>query len=131
MLQHLYNLQLSLCQFWLDFPNSKVENLYKYESVNKTTGTRYTALIFEKKGSIGHVFLDIPSGVSKTLTEGALLFTFPKEFKPKSFNLKVLVSYPNGQTARTRYDENTRNLYILSPIQVVESMYLDTFYILD
>ena len=109
----------------------RLENLYKYESVNKTTGTRYTALIFEKKGSIGHVFLDIPSGVSKTLTEGALLFTFPKEFKPKSFNLKVLVSYPNGQTARTRYDENTRNLYILSPIQVVESMYLDTFYILD
>ena len=109
----------------------RLENLSKYESVNKTAGTRHTALIFEKKGNIGHVFLDIPSGVSKTLTEGALLFTFPKEFKPKSFNLKVLVSYPNGQTARTRYDENTRNLYILSPIQVVESMYLDTFYFLD
>ena len=109
----------------------KLENLYKYESVNKTTGTRYTDLQFEKIGNIGHVFLDIPSGVSKTLTNGSLLFTFPKEFKPKSFNLKVLVSYPNGQTARTRYDENTRNLYILSPIQVVESMYLDTFYILD
>ena len=108
-----------------------MENLSKYDFVDKTQGTRYTALIFEKKGSIGRVFLDIPSGVSKTLTEGALLFTFPKEFKPKSFNLKVLVSYPNGQTARTRYDENTRNLYILSPIQVVESMYLDTFYILD
>ena len=74
-----------------------MENLYKYESVNKTTGTRYTDLQFEKIGNIGH----------------------------------VLVSYPNGQTARTRYDENTRNLYILSPIQVVESMYLDTFYILD
>ena len=109
----------------------KLENLSKYESVNKTTGTRYTDLQFEKIGNIGHVFLDIPSGVSKTLTNGSLLFTFPKEFKPKSFNLKVLVSYPNGQTARTRYDENTRNLYILSPIQVVESMYLDTFYILD
>ena len=109
----------------------RLENLYKYESVNKTTGTRYTDLQFEKIGNIGHVFLDIPSGVSKTLTNGSLLFTFPKEFKPKSFNLKVLVSYPNGQTARTRYDENTRNLYILSPIQVVESMYLDTFYILD
>ena len=27
--------------------------------------------------------------------------------------------------------ENTRNLYILSTIQVVESMYLDTFYFLD
>ena len=109
----------------------RLENLSKYESVNKTAGTRYTALIFEKKGNIGHVFLDIPSGVSKTLTEGALLFTFPKEFKPKSFNLKVLVSYPNGQTARTRYDENTRNLYISSQIQVAESMYLDTFYFLD
>ena len=109
----------------------RLENLYKYESVNKTAGTRYTDLQFEKIGNIGHVFLDIPSGVSNTLNNGALLFTFPKEFKPKSFNLKVLVSYPNGQTARTRYDENTRNLYILSPIQVVESMYLDTFYFLD
>lgn len=110
---------------------NRLENLIKYDFVDKTQGTRYTALIFEKKGNICHVFLDIPSGVSKTLTEGSLLFTFPKEFKPKSFNLKVLVSYPNGQTARTRYDENTRNLYILSPIQVVESMYLDTFYFLD
>ena len=109
----------------------RLENLSKYESVNKTTGTRYTDLQFEKIGNIGHVFLDIPSGVSKTLINGSLLFTFPKEFKPKSFNLKVLVSYPNGQTARTRYDENTRNLYILSPIQVAESMYLDTFYFLD
>ena len=110
---------------------NRLENLSKYESVNKTAGTRYTDLIFEKKGNIGHVFLDIPSGVSKTLTEGALLFTFPKEFKPKSFNLKVFVSYPNGQTARTRYDSNTGNLYILSAIQVAESMYLDTFYVLD
>ena len=110
---------------------NRLENLSKYDFVDKTAGTRYTALQFEKIGNIGHVFLDIPSGVSKTLTNGSLLFTFPKEFKPKSFNLKVLVSYPNGQTARTRYDENTRNLYILSPIQVVESMYLDTFYFLD
>ena len=110
---------------------STMENLIKYESIDKTVGTRYTALIFEKKGNIVHVFLDVPSGVSKTLTEGSLLFTFPKEFKPKAFNLKVLVSYPNGQTARTRYDSNTGNLYILSPIQVVESMYLDTFYFLD
>ena len=109
----------------------RLENLYKYDFIDKTQGTRYTDLQFEKIGNIGHVFLDIPSGVSNTLNNGALLFTFPKEFKPKSFNLKVLVSYPNGQTARTRYDENTRNLYILSPIQVVESMYLDTFYILD
>jgi len=111
--------------------HKKLENLIKYDFVDKTQETRYTALQFKKIGNIGHVFLDIPSGVSKTLTEGSLLFTFPKEFKPKSFNLKVLVSYPNGQTARTRYDENTRNLYILSSIQVVESMYLDTFYFLD
>ncbi|KXA18609.1 phage tail protein [Fusobacterium nucleatum] len=109
----------------------KLENLSKYDFVDKTAGTRYTSLQFEKIGNVGHVFLDIPSGVSNTLNNEALLFTFPKEFKPKSFNLKVLVSYPNGQTARTRYDENTRNLYILSPIQVVESMYLDTFYFLD
>lgn len=109
----------------------RLENLIKYESIDKTAGTRYTALIFEKKGNICHVFLDVPSGVSKTLTEGSLVFTFPKEFKPKAFNLKVLVSYPNGQTARTRYDSNTGNLYILSSIQVVESMYLDTFYFLD
>ena len=113
------------------FRFSTMENLIKYDFVDKTQGTRYTALQFEKIGDVGHVFLDIPSGVSNTLNNGALLFTFPKEFKPKSFNLKVLVSYPNGQTARTRYDENTRNLYILSPIHVVESMYLDTFYILD
>ena len=109
----------------------KLENLSKYDFVDKTAGTRYTSLQFEKIGNVGHVFLDIPSGVSNTLNNEALLFTFPKEFKPKSFNLKVLVSYPNGQTARTRYDENTRNLYILSPIQVAESMYLDTFYFLD
>lgn len=108
-----------------------MENLSKYDFVDKTAGTRYTSLQFEKIGNVGHVFLDIPSGVSNTLNNEALLFTFPKECKPKSFNLKVLVSYPNGQTARTRYDENTRNLYILSPIQVVESMYLDTFYFLD
>lgn len=109
----------------------RLENLSKYDFVDKTAGTRYTSLQFEKIGNVGHVFLDIPSGVSNTLNNEALLFTFPKEFKPKSFNLKVLVSYPNGQTARTRYDENTRNLYILSPIQVAESMYLDTFYFLD
>ena len=34
-------------------------------------------------------------------------------------------------TARTRYDANTGNLYILSKILVPESMYLDTFYFLD
>ena len=108
-----------------------MENLIKYDFVDKTQGTRYTALQFEKIGKVGHIFLDIPSRVSNTLTEGALLFTFPKEFKPKSFNLKIFISYSNGQTARTRYDENSRNLYILSPIQVAESMYLDTFYMLD
>lgn len=108
-----------------------MENLSKYDFVDKTQGTRYTALQFEKIGNLGHVFLDIPSGVSNTLNDGTLLFNFPEKYRPKTFNLKVLVSYPNGQTARTRYDENTRNLYILSPIQVAESMYLDTFYFLD
>ena len=109
----------------------RLENLSKYDFVDKTQGTRYTALQFEKIGNLGHVFLDIPSGVSNTLNDGTLLFNFPEKYRPKTFNLKVLVSYPNGQTARTRYDENTRNLYILSPIQVAESMYLDTFYFLD
>jgi hypothetical protein len=34
-------------------------------------------------------------------------------------------------TARTRYDKNTGNVYILSEIKVTESMYLDTFYFLN
>ena len=110
---------------------NKLENLIKYESIDKTAGTRYTALIFEKKGNIGHVFLDIPSGVSNTLNDGALLFNFPEKYRPKTFNLKIIISYSNGMTARTRYDSNTGNLYILSKIQVAESMYLDTFYFLD
>lgn len=109
----------------------RLENLNKYETINKTTGTRFTVLEFSKKGNIGHVFLDISSGVSNTLNDGTLLFTFPKEFKPKTFNLKLIVSHPSGKTARTRYDANTGNLYILTKLDVAESMYLDTFYFLD
>ena len=108
----------------------KLENLIKYDFVDKTQGTRYTALQFEKIGNIGHVFLDIPSGVSNTLNDGALLFNFPEKYRPKTFNLKIIISYSNGMTARTRYDANTGNLYILSKILVAESMYLDTFYFL-
>ena len=108
-----------------------MENLNKYESVNKTAGTRFTALQFSKKGNVGHVFLDISSGVSNTLNDGTLLFTFPIGYRPKTFNLKLIVSHPSGRTARTRYDENTGNLYILSKLDITESMYLDTFYMLD
>lgn len=110
---------------------NRLENLIKYDFVDKTQGTRYTALQFEKKGNIGHVFLDIPSGVSNTLNDGALLFNFPEKYRPKTFNLKIIISYSNGMTARTRYDANTGNLYILSKILVAESMYLDAFYFLD
>ena len=109
----------------------RLENLIKYESIDKTAGTRYTALIFEKKGNIGHVFLDIPSSATPSLVEGNLLFTFPAGFKPKTFNLKLIVSHPSGRTARTRYDSNTGNLYVLSKLDVAESMYLDAFYFLD
>lgn len=109
----------------------RLENLSKYESVNKTAGTRYSSLIFSKIGNVCHVFLDIPSGISNTLNEGTLLFTFPIGYKPKTFNLKLIISHPSGRTARTRYDANSGNLYVLSKLDVAESMYLDTFYILD
>ena len=109
----------------------KLENLSKYESVNKTAETRYSALVFSKIGKTAHVFLDISSGVSNTLNEGTLLFTFPNGYKPETFNLKLIVSHPSGRTARTRYDANTGNLYILTKLDVAESMYLDTFYFLD
>ena len=108
-----------------------MENLIKYETINKIAGTRYSSLIFSKIGNICHVFLDIPSTVSNSLNEGTLLFTFPTNFKPKVFNLKLIVSHPSGRTARTRYDANTGNLYILTKLDTTESMYLDTFYFLD
>ena len=108
-----------------------MENLSKYESVNKTAGTRYSSLIFSKIGNVCHVFLDIPSGISNTLNEGTLLFTFPIGYKPKTFNLKLIISNPSGSSARTRYDANSGNLYILTKLDTAESMYLDTFYILD
>ena len=109
----------------------RLENLIRYDFVDKTQGTRYTALQFKKIGNVGHVFLDIPSGVSNTLNDGTLLFNFPEKYRPKTFNLKIIISNPSGRTARTRYDANTGNLYILSKLDVTESMYLDTFYMLD
>ena len=108
-----------------------MENLVKYETVNKTVGTKYSSLVFSKIGNIGHVFLDIPSNTTPSLTEGILLFTFPSSFKPKTFNLKLIVSHPSGRTARTRYDANTGNVYVLNKLDIGESMYLDTFYLLD
>lgn len=109
----------------------RLENLNRYETVDKTQGTRYTSLQFEKIGNVGHVFLDIPSGVSNTLMEGTLLFTFPSGYKPKNFNLKLIISNPSGKTARTRYDANSGNVFILTKLDVNESMYLDTFYFLE
>ena len=109
----------------------RLENLVKYETVNKTVGTKYSSLVFSKIGNIGHVFLDIPSNTTPSLTEGILLFTFPSSFKPKTFNLKLIVSHPSGRTARTRYDANTGNVYVLNKLDIGESMYLDTFYLLD
>ena len=109
----------------------KLENLQRYEVLDKTSETKYTSLIFSKIGLIGHVFVDVPSGISKTLREGALLFTFPNGYRPKSFNLKLVISHSSGANARTRYDASTGKVYILSPLNVAESMYLDTMYILE
>ena len=110
---------------------STVENLQRYEVLDKTSETKYTSLIFSKIGLIGHVFVDVPAGISKTLREGVLLFTFPNGYRPKSFNLKLVISHSSGANARTRYDASTGKVYILSPLNVAESMYLDTMYILE
>ena len=107
----------------------RLENLQRYEVLDKTSETKYTSLIFSKIGLIGHVFVDVPSGISKTLREGALLFTFPNGYRPKSFNLKLVISHSSGANARTRYDASTGKVYILSPLNIAESMYLDTMYI--
>lgn len=109
----------------------RLENLQRYEVLDKTSETKYTSLIFSKIGLIGHVFVDVPSGISKTLKEGTLLFTFPNGYRPKSFNLKLVISHPSGANARTRYDASTGKVYILSPLNIAESMYLDTMYILE
>ena len=109
----------------------RLENLIKYDFIDKTQGTRYSALVFSKIGKTAHVFLDVPSSVSTTLNDGALLFTFPVGYKPKFFNLKLIVSSPSGRIARTRYDANTGNVYVLNKLDIGESMYLDTFYFLD
>ena len=108
----------------------KLENLQRYEVLDKSSETNYTSLIFSKIGLIGHVFVDIPAAISKSLREGTLLFTFPDGYRPKSFNLKLIISHFSGQTARTRYDASTGKVYILSPLNIAESMYLDTMYIL-
>ena len=109
----------------------KLENLQRYEVIDKSSETNYTTLIFSKIGLIGHVFVDIPAAISKSLREGTLLFTFPDGYRPKSFNLKLIISHFSGQTARTRYDASTGKVYILSPLNIAESMYLDTMYILE
>ena len=109
----------------------KLENLQRYEVLDKSSETNYTSLIFSKIGLIGHVFVDIPAAISKSLREGTLLFTFPDGYRPKSFNLKLIISHFSGQTARTRYDASTGKVYILSPLNIAESMYLDTMYILE
>ncbi|WP_336163872.1 hypothetical protein [Fusobacterium polymorphum] len=109
----------------------RLENLQRYEVLDKSSETNYTSLIFSKIGLIGHVFVDIPAAISKSLREGTLLFTFPDGYRPKSFNLKLIISHFSGQTARTRYDASTGKVYILSPLNIAESMYLDTMYILE
>lgn len=109
----------------------KLENLQRYEVLDKSSETNYTTLIFSKIGLIGHVFVDIPAAISKSLREGTLLFTFPDGYRPKSFNLKLIISHFSGQTARTRYDASTGKVYMLSPLNITESMYLDTMYILE
>ena len=108
----------------------RLENLQRYEVLDKSSETNYTSLIFSKIGLIGHVFVDIPAAISKSLREGTLLFTFPDGYRPKSFNLKLIISHFSGQTARTRYDASTGKVYMLSPLNIAESMYLDTMYIL-
>ena len=109
----------------------KLENLQRYEVLDKSSETNYTTLIFSKIGLIGHVFVDIPAAISKSLREGTLLFTFPDGYRPKSFNLKLIISHFSGQTARTKYDASTGKVYMLSPLNITESMYLDTMYILE
>ena len=54
----------------------RLENLQRYEVLDKSSETNYTSLIFSKIGLIGHVFVDIPAAISKSLREGTLLFTF-------------------------------------------------------
>ena len=108
-----------------------MENLQRYEVLDKSSETNYTSLIFSKIGLIGHVFVDIPAAISKSLREGTLLFTFPDGYRPKSFNLKLIISHFSGQTARTRYDASTGKVYMLSPLNIAQSMYLDTMYILE
>ena len=109
----------------------KLENLQRYEVLDKTSETKYTKLIFQKQGLIGHLFIDIPAGIAGKLRANDLLFTFPKSYKPKIFNIHLLISQPSGRSLRTRYEENTGKVYVLTPSGIEESIYLNALYIIE
>ena len=109
----------------------KLENLQRYEVLDKTSETKYTKLIFQKQGLIGHLFIDIPAGIAGKLRANDLLFTFPKSYKPKIFNIHLLISQPSGRSLRTRYEENTGKVYVLTPSGIEESIYLNASYIIE
>ena len=108
-----------------------MENLQRYEVLDKTSETKYTKLIFQKQGLIGHLFIDIPAGIAGKLRANDLLFTFPKSYKPKIFNIHLLISQPSGRSLRTRYEENTGKVYVLTPTGIEESIYLNALYIIE
>lgn len=109
----------------------RLENLQRYEVLDKTSETKYTKLIFQKQGLIGHLFIDIPAGIAGKLRANDLLFTFPKSYKPKIFNIHLLISQPSGRSLRTRYEENTGKVYVLTPSGIEESIYLNALYIIE
>jgi len=109
----------------------RLENLQRYEVLDKTSETKYTKLIFQKQGLIGHLFIDIPAGIAGKLRANDLLFTFPKSYKPKIFNIHLLISQPSGRSLRTRYEENTGKVYVLTPSWIEESIYLNALYIIE
>ena len=108
-----------------------MENLQRYEVLDKTSETKYTKLIFQKQGLIGYLFIDIPSGIAGKLRTNDLLFTFPENYRPKIFNIHLLISQPSGRSLRTRYEENTGKVYVLTPAGIDESIYLNTSYIIE
>ena len=109
----------------------RLENLQRYEVLDKTSETKYTKLIFQKQGLIGYLFIDIPAGIAGKLRANDLLFTFPKSYKPKIFNIHLLISQPSGRSLRTRYEENTGKVYVLTPSGIEESIYLNALYIIE
>ena len=108
-----------------------MENLQRYEVLDKTSETKYTKLIFQKQGLIGYLFINIPAGIAGKLRANDLLFTFPKSYKPKIFNIHLLISQPSGRSLRTRYEENTGKVYVLTPSGIEESIYLNALYIIE